>query len=141
MNINKLTEKAQEAVVTAQNLATEHEPRRGDARAPARRARRAVRRHRSVDPAEAERSIPRRFAADARALLDDPAAGLRRRPAALAAHEADLRRPRKPRPSGCRTSSSAPSTCCWRWPPKPAAPPPRSCCSAAARRRTRCTRR
>ena len=139
MNLNKFTEKAQEAVMTAQNLASELN-------------------HAEITPehllvALVEQSggivpsILRKLTLDPRAVAADARALLTTLPQA---YGADLRfsprmklssTRRRPRRSGCRTNTSAPSTCSSRWPPKPAAPRPRSCCSGAASPRTRSTRR
>ena len=78
MNLNKFTEKAQEAVVAAQNLASELQSLRGRARAPARRAGRAAGRHRPVDPAQADSSTRRGWPPTRAALLEGAAAGVRR---------------------------------------------------------------
>ena len=67
------------------------EPRRGHARAPAGRARRAVRRHRPVDPAQAERSTRRGLRRTRAALLTSLPQAYGADVRLLAAHEADLR--------------------------------------------------
>ena len=141
MNLNKFTEKAQEAVITAQNLADRVQPLRDRARASAGGAGRAVRRNRAVHPAEAGRSTRRASRPRRAALLDVYSPGLRRGCALLAADEADLRLRAGRGRSVCRTSSSAPSTCSSRSRPRPAAPPPHSCSSALGRPRTPCMRR
>ena len=131
MNLNKFTEKAQEAVVTAQNLATElnHAEvtpehllvalvEQSGGIVP------SVLRKLTLDPA-----TRRRRSAGA---AQEPAAGVRRRRAVLAAHEADLRlgAGRGAAAAGRVRQHRAPARS--RWPPRPAAPPPRSCCSGAA---------
>ena len=75
---------------------------------------------------------PAQVAAEARALLEVDAAGVRRRRAALAAHEADRRVGAGRSRRACRTSTSAPSICSSPWRPKPGARLPRSCCSGSA---------
>ena len=130
MNLNKLTEKAQEAVLDrAEPGDASMNHAEVDARASAGRARRAVGRHRAVDPAEAERSIPARVAAEARALLK----------AMPQAYGADVRLSPRMKlifdsaqaeaqaAAGRVRQHRAPASS--RSPPKPGAPPPRSCCS------------
>ncbi len=94
MNINKYTEKAQEAVAAAQQLAERDEPCADRARAPARRARRTEGRHR---PGAAAQDVGR--------------SGRGRR-ARRASCSARCRRPTAARSRACRRASS--------WSPTPA---------------------
>ena len=126
MNINKYTEKAQEAILGAQQLAEQSS-------------------HAQVEPEhllvalveQREGIVPevlRKMSADPAAMAREPASCWRRfrRPTAArsrASRRACERSPTWPRPKrrGSRTSSSAPSICSSRSPPRRAAPPPRAC--------------
>ena len=104
MNINKFTEKAQEAVVAAQNLAGELTHAEITPEHLLRGPSRAVGRHRALDSAEDDDAIRRTSRVEARALLE----------LAPKAYGGDVRLSprmklcstrRRPRPSGCRTST------------------------------------
>ena len=116
------------------------EPLGDHARTPAGDAHRTAGRHRAVDPAEDEpRPGPRRRRT--RAACWPP---FRRSAAAIcgcrrACSSSSTRR--RPRPSACRTITSAPSTCSSPSPPRPAGRRRRSTCSGRASPRTRSTRR
>ena len=115
-NMNKLTEKAQEAIVAAQRLAEERHHTQLEPEHLLSRAGRSGGRRRAGGPRAARRpasavlrgarAAPRRLRARLR----------RRRRSQVSTASAASSRPRQRRPSGSRTSTSRPSTSCSPWP-------------------------
>ena len=111
MQLDRFTQKAQEAIVAAQQLAAEAQSPRPRRRAPPLRARRARRRRARRDPPPARRRparVPRRARRDPRP--GAPGSRAARCPSTRG-RSGSSSWPRA-RPAGSATSTSRPSTCC-----------------------------
>jgi ATP-dependent Clp protease ATP-binding subunit ClpB len=123
MNLNKLTEKAQEAILGSQNLATEQNHSEVT---PEHLLVTLVEQSGGIVPSLVRKMSldPARVAAEVRALLTS----------IPQAYGGDVRLSPRMKlivdsAQAEATSSSVPNTCSSRWRPKRAAPPQRSCCS------------